>query len=363
MNDARLKPDFKILDGLRGIAAVYVVINHCRGNLLMGGEAYSKIVPFNEWSIWDKLYFAALQFTSLGTEFVIFFFVLSGFSIAYSLRNKQQILKFYSRRLMRLYPPFIIALIWAALVFWIASIIAPVLTDGLLSVFANPLYILSNIFYIPKGAFIAQFWSLTHEVIFYLIIPFCILKRRLYYAVSIAAYVAGWCIYGYGRSDENLLISFAVNYNIYFVAGIWLFHNYNKVAPYFLTSTVKMWSASIALIVSMVAVKYFIAGDVKITFIIAALLSVLLIVNFLAKHITNGLIAFLGTMSYTIYITHFATIILFKAALIKLGIVQSSGITQFWIWPLGILVCILFSYFIYQLAEKPSKKVLDKWRR
>ena len=41
-----VNPNFKILDGLRGIAATYVVINHCRGNNLIGGSDLSKIVPF-----------------------------------------------------------------------------------------------------------------------------------------------------------------------------------------------------------------------------------------------------------------------------------------------------------------------------
>lgn len=33
-----MKIDFKILEGIRGIAAFYVVINHCRGNMLIGGS-------------------------------------------------------------------------------------------------------------------------------------------------------------------------------------------------------------------------------------------------------------------------------------------------------------------------------------
>lgn len=89
-----MKPNFKILDGLRGIAATYVLINHSRGNLLMGGAEYAKINPVNQWSIIDKLYFSALQLTSLGREFVILFFILSGFSIAFSLQKKPQHLIF-----------------------------------------------------------------------------------------------------------------------------------------------------------------------------------------------------------------------------------------------------------------------------
>ena len=83
-----MKLNFKILDGLRGIASTYVLLNHARGNLLMGGNEYSKIKPILNWSFTEKLYYSSLQLTTLGTEFVILFFILSGFSIAYSLKNK-----------------------------------------------------------------------------------------------------------------------------------------------------------------------------------------------------------------------------------------------------------------------------------
>lgn len=357
-----MKPDFKVLDGLRGIAATYVVISHCRGHLLMGGVEYSKIIPVNEWSIWTKFYFFILQFTPLGAEFVIFFFVLSGFSIAYSLRKKQNILKFYSRRLIRLYPPYITALIWAAFVFWIAFNLAPALTTDLKSVFYSPQYIISNLFYISKGAFIGQFWSLTHEVIFYLLIPFVIVKRKIYYAVSLVIYLCGWVFHSYGISNKNILISFLVDYNIYFSAGVWIFYNYNKVEPIFNSSKLKMATISLVLITSMLVIKYWVPDSSKITFLVSSLLSVVLIVNFLNKNITNRLIAFLGTMSYTIYISHFATMRLYETVLLKIGIIQSPVIMQFWVWPIGVLVCILFSYLIYQIAEKPTKSILDKLR-
>lgn len=180
-----MKPNFKILDGLRGIAAMYVVINHSRGNLLIGGNEYAKIIPMQQWTIFDKLYYSILQVTSISREFVILFFILSGFSIDYSLQKKSFVSQFYRRRIIRLYPPYLMALIWAALVFFIANKNAPELTDTFHSVFNSISTIISNLLYIPDGAFIGQFWSLSHEVIFYLLIPFCILNRWLYYIISL----------------------------------------------------------------------------------------------------------------------------------------------------------------------------------
>ena len=189
-----IKPNFKILDCLRGIAALYVVINHCRGNLFIGGSEMAKIIPVADWSIWTKIHYALLQFTSLGTEFVIVFFVLSGFSIAYSLRNQQKKGSFYLKRLIRLYPPYIAALCWAALVFYLISKFEPSLNGNVTSVIHSYKSILSNLAYIPDGSYIGQFWSLIHEVIFYILAPFVFLKRRYYYYISLIFYLFGWFI-------------------------------------------------------------------------------------------------------------------------------------------------------------------------
>lgn len=357
-----VKPDFGILDGLRGIAATYVVIHHCRGNLLIGGSEYAAVVPVEQWSIWNKLYFSGLQLTSLGREFVIFFFVLSGFSIAYSLQKHTGVLKFYSRRLIRLYPPYITALAWAALVFWICLRIAPVLTEGLQSVFADPAHVLSNLFYIPSGAFINQFWSLTHEVIFYLIIPIAIISRRAYYLVSVVLYLAGWAMYTSVKPGNNILLAYLFEYNIFFTAGIALFHNYESVKSFLKLNRVKVILSSFILLAAMVVIRYKTSEDNKITIILSAIFSVILIIHFLENKITSRWVAFLGAMSYTIYITHMASLFLFKAILLKTGVIDSVHVSQPWIWPLGVLVCIAVSYCLYILAEKPTKKILDKLR-
>lgn len=357
-----IKPDFGILDGLRGIAATYVVIHHCRGNLLIGGSEYAAVVPVAQWSIWDKLYFSGLQLTSLGREFVIFFFVLSGFSIAYSLQKHTGVFKFYSRRLIRLYPPYIAALCWAALCFWICQLIAPVITYGLQSVFADPEHIISNLFYIPKGAFINQFWSLTHEVIFYLIIPVAILNRKAYYLVSIILYLVGWMLYVNVKPGNNLLLAYIFEYNIFFTAGIALFHNYDSVRSFLKLNRIKVVLFSIILLAAMIIIRYKTSEDNKITIILSALFSVILIIHFLENHITNKFVSFLGAMSYTIYISHMASLFLFKGILLKVGVISSVHISQPWVWPIGVLFCIAISYGLYILAEKPTKKILDKLR-
>lgn len=363
-----MKPNFKVLDGLRGIAATYVVVNHSRGNLLIVGSEYAKIVPTEKWSLFYKMYYSVLQITVLGREFVILFFILSGFSIAYSLQKKTNVIQFYRRRLIRLYPPYIFALAWAALCFYIVKIISPQLTVNkisiydMASVFSTFKSTFLNMVYIPNGAFIPQFWSLRYEVVFYLLVPFLILNKRLYYFSSILIYAISIFINWQGLTGSNIIMQYIFHYNIFFAMGVWLFHNFNKVeSKVAFKKNYIFYFSSIILILAMIVTKFKLAEYDRISLFLASLFSVILIVNFINKGITNKVLFFLGNMSYTIYITHFASIYLFKAVLIKMGIV-SNTITAWYIWPIGVCISLFVSYLFFQMAENPSKKILNKIR-
>lgn len=88
------KPRYEILDGLRGVAAVLVVMFHLF-------ETYSSGVPY--------------QIINHGYLAVDFFFVLSGFVIGYAYDdrwNQMTTWDFFKRRLIRLHP----MLIWGTLI-------------------------------------------------------------------------------------------------------------------------------------------------------------------------------------------------------------------------------------------------------
>lgn len=361
----RLKPDFTVLDGLRGIAALYVVINHCRGHLTMGGTEYARLVPLSQWSITDKLYYSALQLTSLGREFVIFFFVLSGFSIAHSLtgRNKS-FFSFYQRRLVRLYPPYIAALAWAALVFFIVQQREPqALGPGSYSVFHDANTILSNLIYIPKGSLIGQFWSLTHEVIFYIIIPvFFLLPVRYYIGLSIIGFLIGLVISPNEAMHSTILADFFLEYNIFFALGILLYANYERVAKWF---TLKKWTfflASGGLFLVMVVTKFKLGDYNKVSVLLAAVLSILMVVNFLHYSIKGRILDFFGKMSYTLYIVHLASVYLFMVVLGLFGYVDFHLIREPYIWMMGVVFCVVTAIPLYYLAEHPTKKILSRMR-
>lgn len=88
MGELDLKPRYDILDGLRGVAAVYVVISHL-------AESYMP-TPLN----WPQV----IGHAHLAVDF---FFALSGYVIAYAYDSRwagMGCLEFFKRRLVRLHP-------------------------------------------------------------------------------------------------------------------------------------------------------------------------------------------------------------------------------------------------------------------
>ena len=360
------KIDFKILDGLRGIAATYVLFHHARGNLFIGGAKYAQIKSAALWDFKEKLYFSSLQLTLLGRDFVILFFIVSGFSIAYSLHKRPKFSQFYMRRLVRIYPPYIVALVWAFVVFVMLKHFAPAaLPPNGVSVFNSFDSTIKNIFYIDTGSLIAQFWSLKYEVIFYLLVPFFLMRVNFYFIVSLIIAGVSFFISWENNSGVSILGQYVLDYNIYFAIGIFCFHYYKTISSLFtIGNKYAFYAVAFASFIMMVAFRYWIRSDMnKISLVLASLFSVLLLFNFLHHKIKNKVLTFLGNMSYTIYISHFASIMLLLGILLKTGVIQSVEIQNKFLWLTGIPFALGISYLFYILVEKPTKDLLTKIRK
>lgn len=109
------KNHYEILDGLRGVAAIMVVIFHL----------------FETFSEGNHL----KQIINHGYLAVDFFFVLSGFVIGYAYDdrwNKMTLGNFFKRRLIRLHPMIIVGMVIGAIGFYFSS--SPILFPGISSV-------------------------------------------------------------------------------------------------------------------------------------------------------------------------------------------------------------------------------------
>ncbi len=104
------KVNTKFLDGLRAIAAVYVMIGHARW-LLWEGYTNGYTQHPASYSSADKFLMYFFSMFKYGHQFVMLFFVLSGFVIHLNYANKLKavrnlnvnILSFYYKRVKRIY--------------------------------------------------------------------------------------------------------------------------------------------------------------------------------------------------------------------------------------------------------------------
>jgi peptidoglycan/LPS O-acetylase OafA/YrhL len=377
-NPSISKPDFKIIDWMRGLAALYVVINHSCGNLFSDSDHYSKYTTIKaNWSLWEWANIIMIQHSNLGTEFVILFFVLSGFSIAHSLGNNDNILDFYTKRLVRLYPPYLLGILWAIVVFVIIRLCAADVFNGALEgenpirfmfdKFTGTKTMLLNFFYVPTDNYLTpQYWSLPFEIIFYLSIPFLIRKLKLYGIISACIFLAAWVWHGNYIADESkvsTLTQYLLDYNIYFFAGCLIYRFRDQLTRFYPFGRKTSLAILAVLFEAMVIIKGYVFHEIatNITNLIMAVFCSVLLFSAFKHQIRIGILEKIGSFSYTLYVTHFASIYLIKIVMYRLGY-HFYEINVVFAWYFGIILSIILAYGLYFLAEAPSIALLKKLR-
>lgn len=382
------KLPFDILDSIRGIAALYVAIAHCRGVLWMGGSEFLKRFPRSTWDVGDYLMFGTSMLTRLAVEFVIVFFVLSGFSIAHSLSGDKSPLQFYKRRFIRIYPSYLIALLWAGVVYlltkqwhreWYDGTAVKAAVDAGKSLsnvtfvrseemnnFFTPAQVVQNIFYMPGKGYVKPFWSLTYEVIFYLLAPFLLRQVNIYALVSAVLFVTKLLL-PYQIASIGLPVyvhNFLFVYNIYFVAGILLYKYYDVVSSKVSSLSQKQMLAGLAGILAlMYGVNFYFRIENVWSFIVSSLLGIGLILYFLKYQVRINWLMNVGKYSYTLYITHFASVFLYLGLYWLIFKPQATYITNYFVWMPAVLFVVGIAWLQYQLVEKRTKSILNLLRQ
>ncbi len=371
MNLKKQVVNFSILDALRGFAALYVCIAHARGLLWMGMGQYLKLHPYNTWKIYDYVVASLMSLTKLSGEFVIFFFVLSGFSIAHSLASKNDYLPFLKKRALRLYPTYLLGLLWASVVLIIAMVYSPQYFTGFLnndnilffrfqnsSNFFSFKQIINNLLYNPNTkSIIAPYWSLVYEVIFYLLAPLFILRLSWYVIISAILFVLGFFI-----SSDSTLINYFTNYNFYFMVGIYSYHIIPTLQKYVKGISVPLLLTVSAVTLGCMIVIESISPDNIFSMLLSATLSVFLIANTLQKRIRINWLEKIGEFSYTLYATHFQTILLLFIVYDSTGVINTSNLINPIIWITAVPICVIVAYLFYLATEKKIKIYLNNLR-
>ena len=312
--------------------------------------------------------------SSAGREMVYVFFVLSGFFISLSLsNNKYSIHKFLSIRLLRVYIPFLFSIIISFVIFLIAVHFSPsifnqeyFLNQELLlakenlnlTTFGKTLLLIKHNKVFFANNFV--YWSLTYEVLFYLII--CLFKSekgRLYFTyLGLIFFLLSYFI-----NINFILGPIDTRYILFFSSGVGFHLLYKKY--YNSLIKIKLHSfVSLILSLSLFAiVLYFVKVNPinSLAQIFSILLTFQLMLFFgLSKANKNSLLNmflnFLGKISYTLYLVHIPILLLVYAiiSVLKNEIIWYTRSEYY----LTALICIPISYGIYLISEKPSMKII-----
>ncbi len=351
----KTKPHFEILDGLRGTAALIIVVYHIFGMPV-------EFDPKRAWFIHAPLA-------------VDFFFLLSGFVIAYAYddrwgaMNKRQ---FFITRLIRLHPTLIIGCILGLLSYLFDPFkgtnqngaISAVLLAFFGSLFVMPNAPLPNR-WTDTHSLNGPTWTLLQEYIANIAYALVLrhLKTRTLMALSVlsglvtiyAAIKFNTLDRGWGW-DELWMAPTRLAFP--FITGLWLYRIHDKIK----LPKLGFWTLSLILLVflslpSFADIKPWpINGIFEALVVIAAFPAIVLCgahsnLNDFSLKLSN----IFGRISYPLYITHFPFLYIF----LNFSLNSNRSLSELIIGgTLAFIVVTGFAYLILKFYDEPMRKTL-----
>jgi peptidoglycan/LPS O-acetylase OafA/YrhL len=375
---ADTKPHYELLDGLRGIAALLVLIYH-----LFEGLAFAEAS--------DGVGSGVITTLNHGHIAVDFFFILSGFVISYAYDDrwsKMTMGGFFKRRLIRLHPMLIMGAVIGAAAFFAAGCerwdgsIAPtswVMIALMLTMFMIPA--VPGVPYEVRGngemfPLNGPTWSLFFEYIGN--ICYALFMRRMStkllalftlllgitHAWFFVADISQYDMVGVGWTIDS------VNFWGGFIRMLFPFSMGMLLARTFRPREIKglFWVCSCALI-TLFAVPYIpsngcISLNSLYEFVCIALIFPIIVwlgACGTASGLTQRVSRFLGELSYPLYIVHYPLMYIFYSWLIKNDIYTLRDC-----WPTATLVVaasIALAYICLKFYDIPLRRWLSKGRK
>lgn len=361
------KPHYNILNGLRGVAALMVLIYHLF-------EAYATS-PIDQG--WNHGYLA-----------VPFFFILSGFVIGYAYDDrwiKMTPTEFFKRRLIRLHPMVVLGVVLGALSFILQGSIQ---WDGTkIGTSLVMLAMLFTLFMIPAAPGSAPeirgngelfplngpYWSLFFEYIANVLYVLFIRKlsiRNLKIWVGLTGVgLAGFAI-GNGSGYGHLGVGWTMaDYN--FWAGLlcvsFCFSAGLLVSRVFKPIRIRgaFWICSLA-VVALTAVPHLGGAEspwingMYDTFCVVFLFPLLIWLGASGQTTdakSTALCKLLGDLSYPVYVIHYPSMYLFYAWVWN----NDLSFAQSWYVGVGVIVAnILLAYLFLKIYDEPVRRSLSK---
>jgi peptidoglycan/LPS O-acetylase OafA/YrhL len=340
------------IDGLRFLAVFWVAIIMHTTHYLNDKFYQGQLIKQGPWR-WVILE---------GTHGMYLFFMISGFILSLPfarayLKSQERVnfKRYYLRRLTRLEPPYIIAL----LVFFLAHafIIKKYAISQLVPSLLASLIYAHDLIYGQHSLILPVAWSLEIEVQFYLLAPLLCLffkikssaTRRLIFLLIIVggAYYFSYVI----PRHENLL-----RYLHYFMVGLFLADLYVSQNGKFINSMVGYIIGIIALVTALCIPSYYIFPMLLLKLIVLFMLfsQVLLNERIKAMFSAKGL-TLIGGMCYSIYLLHFGIISCFGTIMLSRNTSFDVNHAPLYLIAITLLILLLSAAF-YFYVEKPFMK-------
>lgn len=316
------------LDGLRGIAALTVVLYHylTRYEQLYGHD------------------FNVPELFSLGRYGVQLFFIVSGFVIYWTISRSEKPLDFVWSRFSRLYPPFWVAVI---LTFLIVAIFSLPNREVDFSTFTLNFVMFHEYFDIKHVD--GVYWTLTIELSFYfwILTLFCFGQIK-----NIEKILIAWIILAtlltYHKFDiyidyrlKKLLL---LDYIELFAAGI-CFYKYKSITHSKLTHTI--------IILSIISLYF--SYSYKVATLLCGFYVVFgMIVMDKARIFRNKLLVYFGTISYSLYLIHQNIGYVIINKFYSMEMLPLTGLLM------AFCVSVLLAHMILVFVERPSLNKLRK---
>ena len=347
-----MKKNYEALEGLRGVAAIVVLIFH-----------YCEVV-----------YYPNYEDIPLGHGYlsVDFFFCLSGFIIAFAYSERIKtvgIKRFMINRLIRLHPMVIMGIILG-----VASYLINPYVKSSGNYLQMGIAILCSLFLIPytklpfrEGELFpynTPLWSLYLEYIINIVFAcvLCRIKKKsilliigmlsaiwlLYCAQRSGWIINGWSVIHWDDGFARVVFSFIAGMLVYRLK--WVINNKTG-----------LW----ILVILLFVLSFPHSENDWILECIFVIVCFPVIVSLGAGTSLKGtgrkVCLFLGKLSYPLYIIHFASVSLFSSYYFsKNNDFSPQGIKLFLIITLLVLINMLFAYLILRFYDEPVRKKLSR---
>ncbi len=367
----------EFFDILRGIAALVVMIGHARW-LLWEGYFNGFLKHPEAYGFFEKFVMYGMSIFKFGHEMVMLFFVMSGFLIHYGFSRKilngstQFNLTYFKKRVLRIYPVFIISLLITYALDKIGLYLSlPIYTgatnntiiDESIQINLGLDNLIDNFFLIGSEVWGSNgpIWSLKLEWCFYLIYPLFYLINKncieLSYLIfpCVAMFLSNYEFEGFNGFFGSVVKSFP----------IWLMGAYLADV---VTGRIRFNLKYLQLFILSFFILLFsnfklnILNDYLVAVGFVGFISILIIItqkNYII--LDNKVLIFMSKISYSLYVVHFPFLVLMSALLHKYfgGTLPQNQIFIF----VGIVICLCVSYVVYNLIERPSmiiKQAINK---